>query len=177
MLAYFFVIFAVVFRFLPHSEAFNFTPVAAALLFFGSRQPLRRAWIPVSLLALSDVVLTCAVYKYPLTADHFVTWAWYFAAVAIGSLLSSNRNVLKIAGASLTASVSFFVISNFMVWAIWNMYPKTLAGLGTCYAMGVPFFRNAVVSDLLFTAVFFAIPVVAQALVDAAGRNAQQNAH
>ena len=34
------------------------------------------------------------------------------------------------------------VISNFAVWAAWNMYPKTLAGLATAYGAALPFFRN-----------------------------------
>lgn len=161
MLAYLFVIFAVAFRFLPHSEAFNFTPVAAALLFFGSRQPLRRAWIPVALLAASDVLLTVGIYKYPFTVDHLVTWAWYVAAVVIGSLLASNRSPLRVGAASLAASISFFVVSNLCVFLVWNMYPKTLAGLVTCYSMAVPFFRNTLAGDMIFTAVFFAIPVLA----------------
>ncbi len=173
MLAYLFVIFAVAFRFLPHSEAFNFTPVAAALLFFGSRQPLRRAWIPVALLAASDVLLTVGIYKYPFTVDHFVTWAWYVAAIAIGSLLASNRNPLRVGAASLAASISFFILSNFSVWAVWNMYPKTLSGLLNCYAMAVPFFRNTLAGDMIFSCVFFGVP----ALVAMASRShAEQSA-
>jgi hypothetical protein len=175
MLAYLFVVFAVAFRFLPHSEAFNFTPVAAALLFFGSRQPLRRAWIPVALLAASDVLLTVVIYKYPFTVDHLVTWAWYVAAVAIGSLLASNRSPLRVGAASLAASISFFVVSNLCVFLVWNMYPKTLAGLVTCYSLAVPFFRNTVGGDLIFTAAFFAIPaLVAMATREPAHEHAQQ---
>jgi hypothetical protein len=174
MLAYLFVIFAVVFRFLPHSQAFNFTPVAAALLFFGSRQPLRRAWIPVAMLAASDVLLTVGIYKYPFTVDHFVTWAWYAIAVVIGSLLASNRSPLRVGAASLAASITFFLVSNLCVWAVWNMYPKTVGGLVTCYSMAVPFFRNTLAGDLLFTGVFFAIPVV---IAMASRTEAHENAH
>jgi hypothetical protein len=39
------------------------------------------------------------------------------------------------------------------------MYPKTLAGLMTCYAMAIPFFRGTLAGDLVFTAVLFAVPV------------------
>jgi len=56
MLAYLFVILAVVVRFMPHPLAF--TPVGASLLFFGARGPRRQLWVPVALLAASDVVLT-----------------------------------------------------------------------------------------------------------------------
>jgi hypothetical protein len=43
--------------------------------------------------------------------------------------------------------VSFFVVSNFTVWAEWGMYPKSLAGLGACYFAALPFFRNSIVSE------------------------------
>ncbi len=48
MLAYLLVLFAVVFRLVTEASALNFAPVAAALLFFGSRMPRRQAWVPVA---------------------------------------------------------------------------------------------------------------------------------
>lgn len=134
-----------------------FTPVAAALLYFGARAPRKQFWVPLALLAGSDVILTKFHYGYPLTADHFVTWAWYVAALFIGGFLRSDSKALRVGIASLSASVSFFVISNFSVWAVWNMYPKTLGGLVECYVAAVPFFRNTLAGDLFFSAVLFGI--------------------
>ena len=159
MLAYLFVLFAVAVRFMPHPLAF--TPVAAALLYFGARGPKRQLWAPLALLAVSDVILTKILYSYPLTWDHFVTWAWYAAILLLGTQLRENTNWLRVGGAALASSVSFFVVSNFAVWACWGMYPKTLAGLMTCYAAGLPFFRRGVAGDMLFTAVMFGVPAVA----------------
>jgi len=45
------------------------------------------------------------------------------------------------------------------------MYPRALAGLMTCYAAGVPFFRRALEGDLIFTCAMFALPVVLHSLV------------
>jgi len=170
MLAYVFVVCAVAVRFLPHP--FHFTPVAAALLYFGARGSRRQLWIPFALLAASDVVLTRLVYAYPFSWDHFVTWLWYAAILWLGTSLRENslgesRGWLRIAGASLAASVSFFVLSNFAVWACWNMYPKSFSGLMTCYAAGIPFFRYGVAGDLLFTTFMFGVPAAA-ALLDRA---------
>ena len=161
MLAYLFVVFAILARmpFMPHP--WNFTPVAAALLYFGARGFKRQLWVPFVLLAASDVILTKFVYSYPFSWDHFVTWAWYAAILWLGSQLHENSNWLRIAGAALASSISFFVVSNFAVWACWNMYPKTLSGLMTCYAAGLPFFRRATAGDMLFTAVMFGLLVVA----------------
>ena len=68
-----------------------FTPVGAALLFFGARAPRRRLWIPLVLLAASDVVLTTLVYNYPFSWDHFVTWAWYAAMLWLGTSLDKMQ--------------------------------------------------------------------------------------
>jgi hypothetical protein len=163
MLAYLFVVLAVAARFMllaaPHSWL-NFTPVGAALLFFGARGPRKQAWIPVLMLAGSDLYLTLFHYEYPFTLDHLATWAWYAAVIGLGMLLSKKTSPARIAGAALATAMSFFALSNFGVWLVWNMYPPTLSGLAACYAAAVPFFRNELVSDLLFSAVMFSVPAV-----------------
>jgi len=164
MLAYLFIVFAVAFRFLPHPMAF--TPVAAALLFFGARGPRRRAWIPLLLLAGADVVLTKFVYSYTFTADHVVSWVYYAAMIGFGGFfLRDNAKPLRLVVASLTGSVTFFLASNLAVWAAYpGMYPKSLGGVWMSYVAGLPFFRNEIAGDLFFTAVFFAVPVALHAL-------------
>jgi hypothetical protein len=160
MLVYLFVILAILMRmpFMPHP--WGFTPVTAALLYFGARGSRRQLWVPFALLAASDVILTKFVYSYIFSWDHFVTWAWYAAILLLGSQLRENTNWLRVAGAALASSISFFVVSNFAVWACWDMYPKTLSGLMTCYAAGLPFFRRGLAGDMLFTAVMFGLPAV-----------------
>lgn len=162
MLAYLFVVVAVLWRVMLSIFPYplGFAPVAASLLFFGARMEGKRMWIPLALLVGSDLFLTLQYYDYKLTPDHFVTWAWYAAMLGLGTLLKGNSRPLRLLGASLTASISFFLVSNFAVWLVWNMYPKTLQGLVQCYVAALPFFRNGVAGDLLFTALFFAIPAL-----------------
>jgi hypothetical protein len=169
MLAYLFVIFAVLARmpFMPHP--WNFTPVAAALLYFGARGPRRQMWVPFLLLAASDLILNRFVYAYPFGLDQLVVWAWYAAILMLGtqlrdSPLRKNTGWLRIAGAALASSISFFLLSNFAVWAFGTMYPRTLSGLTTCYAAGIPFFRRGLSGDMLFTAVMFGLPAIATAI-------------
>ncbi len=160
MLPYLFILFAFLFRFIP-SHPLGFTPVAAALLFFGARGSRRQFWIPLLLMAVSDVILTKFVYAYPFMWDHYVTFAWYAAVLWLGTNLRENAKPVRVIVAALASSVSFFLLSNFAVWASWpDLYPKTVAGLITCYAVGVPYFRRAVAGDLFFTAVMFATPFV-----------------
>ena len=44
---------------------------------------------------------------------------------------------------------------------------KSLGGLITCYTLALPFFRNALEGDLLFTAAMFATPLLTRFLADA----------
>jgi hypothetical protein len=158
MLAYFFLVLAVLFRFIPHP--WGFTPIAASLLFFGARGSRRMLWLPLAVMMLADVILTKYWYAVPLTWDQFVTWGWYAAILGLGILLKNRQRPLPVIGASLTSSVSFFLVSNFAVWAAGTMYPKTSAGLMTCYAVGLPHFQRTIAGDLIFTTAMFAAPVV-----------------
>ena len=161
MLAYLFVIFAVLMRmpFMPHP--WGFTPVAAALLYFGARGSRRQLWVPFGLMIASDVLLNKFVYAYPLSWDQPVVWAWYAAILLLGTQLHENSGWLRVAGAALASSVSFFILSDLAVWAFGTMYPKTWSGLVSCYVAALPFFRRGLAGDMLFTAVMFGLPAIA----------------
>jgi len=168
MLALLFVLFAVAVRLDP-SHMMAFTPVGASLLYFGARGPRKLVWLPLTMFAASDVYLTIFYYHYAFSADHYVTWAWYAGILLMGALLRRNVGPLQVFGASLATAFSFFLVSNFAVWAVWAMYPKTVAGLMECYTMGLPFFRREVVSDVLFSAVFFGLPALAGVVANRRG--------
>ncbi len=157
VLPYFLVFVAAILR-LTVSHPYNFVPVFACLLFFGANRPKREFAIPLLVLVGVDIFLTTHRYGYLLTGDHAVTWMWYLAAVFLGAaMLRSSQSTGRVLGASLLASVSFFLASNFAVWAMWGMYAKTLSGLGTCYIAALPFFRNSLLSETTFSLLIFAL--------------------
>lgn len=163
MLAYIFVLLTVAMRFLilhlqPHP--WDFTPETASLLFFGANRPRRELWFPVVLFAIADVVLTKVVYSYALGWDQLITWAWYVAAIFLGTRLRNHSKPLWILSTALGTSVLFFLMSNFAVWAGYTMYPKSLSGLIACYAAGIPFFKYRPIGDLVFASLMFGLPVV-----------------
>jgi hypothetical protein len=171
MLPYLFILLAIAVRFLPFAGPFNvlphawhFTPIAASLLFFGARGSKRQMWIPFVLLAATDVILTKFIYAYAFSWDHLVTFAWYAAILWLGTGLREKSGPVRVIGAALASSVSFFLISNFAVWAAWDMYPKNFGGLMMSYAAGIPFFRGTVESDVFFSIAFFGTPVFLHAL-------------
>ena len=164
LLAYVFVVLAVALRLLPHP--FHFTPVAASLLFFGAKVDRKYMWIPVALVVASDCYLTVFQYHTAFSWTYLaVSMAWYAAIVLLGGMLAKHESVARIAGASLAASVSFFLVSNAVSpWVISGMYPQNLHGVTMALSAGVPFFRSTLVSDLFFTAVAFGSPYVISAI-------------
>ncbi len=171
MLAYFFVLLAIAVRFLPFSplnflpHAWHFTPLAASLLFFGARGKRRQMWIPLVLLAATDVVLTKYIYASTFSWDQLVTWAWYAAILWLGTGLREKATFWRVVGAALVSSGSFFLVSNFAVWAAWpQMYPRSFNGLMMSYTAALPFFRGTVESDLFFSLAFFGTPLFVHSL-------------
>lgn len=172
MLPYLFVLLAIGVRFLPFAgslnflpHAWHFTPLAASLLYFGARGSRRQMWVPFLLLAATDVVLTKYIYSFVFSWDHLVTWLWYAAILLLGTTLREKSGFWRVLGAALASSVSFFVISNFAVWAAWpEMYPRGFTGLMMSYTAGLPFFRGTLESDVFFSLAMFGTPVLVQML-------------
>ena len=170
MLAFLVLILAAFSRLLPHAMhgvGYNFTAVGAGLLFFGSRRPRWQAVIAAVVMALMDVYLTKVVYGFEFhVRSYLVTWAWYAAVCLIGSGLLRKVTPLRVVAGVLASATSFFILSNFMVWAGSTMYAHSLSGLGTCYAAAVPFYANDLVSMGFVSAVLFGLPVLAARLAE-----------
>jgi hypothetical protein len=161
ILAYLFVILAVLLRVGAGTGAFatlGFSLVGSSLLFFGSRMPRNRFWIPAALLIGSDIYLNTRVYQLPFSLDQYIMWAWYLVPCFFGFFLRDKIKPLTVLGAGLGTGVGFYVASNFAVWAFGNIaYAKNFSGLIECYVKAIPFFRNGVISDVVFSLVFFGI--------------------
>ena len=86
----------------------------------------------------------------------------------LGSALLRKATVLRVAAGILASATSFFLISNFVVWAVNQVdYPHTFAGLGACYALALPFYMNDLLSTTITSGALFGLPVLAAKLVEA----------
>ncbi|HEY3041890.1 MAG TPA: DUF6580 family putative transport protein [Pyrinomonadaceae bacterium] len=141
-------------RIIPHPP--NFTPITAIALFGGAY--FSKKWVafavPLTSLFISDLVLG---YRPP-----YVVYASFALIVCIGLLLRRRRTTTAIAAAALASSVLFFLVTNFGVWFFSGMYPKTSAGLIMCYMAAIPFFKNTVLGNALYTILLFGGFAVAQ---------------
>lgn len=135
-------------RLVPHPP--NMTSVTAVALFGGACLSDRRFafLVPLGALFLSDLVLG-------FHDQMALVYGCFALIVCIGLWLQQRRSALTIAGAALASSALFFIVTNFGVWALDTMYPRTIAGLIACYTAALPFFRNTLEGDLLYTLVLF----------------------
>ena len=148
------------------AHPYNLVPILSVLLFFGARRPTREFGIAVMTLIGVDVFVTTHHYSYRLAPDQALTWMWYLIAVNLGALaLGKTISMRRVVGSALLVSVSFFVVSNFSVWAEWHMYPKTLGGLAACYVAALPFFRNSVVAEVLCSSLLFGMARYSQTMM------------
>jgi hypothetical protein len=143
------IAFAVFGRVLPHPP--NFAPMAAVAIFAGALLPRRWAVIlPVAAMIASDLVISL----YPM---FMFTWGSFALIAFLSNILIKNISPFSVIGASLGASFLFYLLSNFGVWLQGKMYAMTLTGLFECYYNAIPFFRNTLLGDILFTSVLFSI--------------------
>lgn len=135
-------------RLIPHP--WNFTAIGAMALFGGTYFPSKKLSmvIPLAALFVSDLVLG-------FHATMLYVYAGFLAVVLLGWTLREGKTVTRVGTMSLVTSAIFFLISNFGVWMMEGLYPKTAQGLVACYVAGIPFFGNQILGDVFFTAVLF----------------------
>ena len=144
----------------------NFAPLAAIALCGAIYFPRKYKFaMPLAALLISDLALD--IYYGASLADPLILCRYVaFALVGLLGLAISRRASLKtIIPASLAGSAIFYVITNFFSWLTDPGYVKNFAGLVQSLTVGLPqysatptwmFFRNSLVSDLLFTVLFVA---------------------
>ncbi len=165
------ILSAIVFRiatgFFGHSDSIgwlNFAPLAAIALCAAAYFPTKYKFtVPMIALLISDVVLNVH-YGFSLASPFVLSHYIGFAIVGCLGLLLRNRASLKtLLPASIVGSLIFFIITNSVSWLYDPGYAKNAAGWVMALTTGLPaysatptwmFFRNSLVSDLLFTALF-----------------------
>ena len=135
-------------RLLPHP--WNFTPILAIALYAGVQFAKLRTGVLATFLALflSDAIM--GLYR---------GMGWVYAAwlipLLIGRVVRRKPGVTAVVLGALCSSVSFFLITNFAVWAGGRLYPRTAAGLAACYVAAIPFYQNQILGDAFYTLALF----------------------
>lgn len=142
------ILAAVASRLIPHPP--NFSPLAALALFGGASFASKRAalLVPLLALALSDLVLGF----YAITP---VVYGSFALITCLGFRMRRRKTFLRVAFAAIASALLFFILTNSGVWVLENLYPKTGAGLADCFVAAIPFFRNTLASNLVYSALLF----------------------
>ena len=142
----------------------NFAPLAAIALCGAIYFPGKYKFtVPFAALFISDAILN-SYYGFALFNPMVLGHYFAFGLVGLIGLAISRRPSLKtVVPASLAGSVLFYGVTNGFSWLSDPGYVKNFTGLIQALTVGLPqygatptwmFFRNSVVSDLLFTVLF-----------------------
>src|SRR5437879_8135719 len=142
----------------------NFAPLAAIALCSAAYFPKKYKFaVPLVTLFISDAVLNFR-YGAPLLDPQILCRYFALALVGwIGLLLQYRPSLKTLLPASVVGSTIFYAITNAFSWLSDPGYAKNLGGLIQALTVGLPqysatpswmFFRNSLISDLLFTLLF-----------------------
>lgn len=130
-------------RWIPHPP--NFTAIGSVAVLGGLAYSSRfwALFTPVLALLVSDLVL-----------GFHSTMVWVYGAVMIVSMLTPfilmKTSGLRLGGMAVLSSLTFFLMTNFGVWATGALYPMTADGLLMSYLAAIPFSLNQLLGDLFF---------------------------
>lgn len=147
LIVYILIIIGAIFRFLPHLP--NFTPIGALALFGGTKLKNKYVAIlaPVAIMAMTDFYL--GFHKLII-----FTWGSMALVALIGFWIRKKYGFSRILVGTLAGSILFFIITNFGVY-LGGWYGYSFSGLTQTYFMAIPFFRNSLMGDIFYSAVFF----------------------
>ena len=143
----FLIFVGVMSRIYPYAP--NFTPMLSIALLSGFYSKNKFfVLLPILIMLISDIMI----------GNHTVVpWVYssFILIFALGYLIkkSSYSNIFIF---SILSSVIFFVISNLGVWFTGG-YSYSFNGLIACYTAAIPFFKNTLISTVLYSSVIHSV--------------------
>ncbi len=157
------LVLSIVYRILPNRPP-GFAPQIAIALFGGALFTRNKQWaflLPLASMFLSDLLYEI-MYRNGLAAYpgfYHGQWVNYLliAGLALFGFMVRSQKLSTVIVGALAAPTSYFLASNFMVWAGgggWQR-PKNLTGLLQCYTDAFPFYINSLMATAVFAAILF----------------------
>jgi len=157
------IVVAALYRIIP-GRPFGFAPQWALAIFAGAivKDKKLAFLLPLTSMFLSDLLYQglFTAGLSPIQGFYQSQWVNYllFTSVTVFGFLIKKGTVTNIFLVSLAGPTYFFLVSNFLTWlgvGEFVEYPKNWAGLMECYTAGVPFYKNSLISTVIFSAVLF----------------------
>ena len=112
--------------------------------------------VPLAALFLTDLIIG-------FYSQMWVVYLSFMLIVVIGMSLQGTKKPGKVILASISASVSFFVITNFVMWYGSSLYPQNFTGIMESYTAAIPFFSYTLLGDLFYVGIMFGVFEIAKA--------------
>lgn len=149
----------------------NFSPVGAMALFGGAyfADKWKSYVFPLLCIFLSDVIMNLTIYDAYVNGIMYDGWIWTYlgfaAMVLMGQLLIKKVRVTNIVVASVLSAVAFWLLADFGTWlspvnidmTTGTQFTKDAQGLVKCYIQGLPLVKNTILSNLVYSAIFFGL--------------------
>lgn len=159
------IVVASLYRIMP-GRPYGFAPQIAMAIFAGAIIKDKKFAFLLPLLsmflsdALYEILFRNGVGNMPGFYDGQITNYILFTSLTLFGFFIKNFNVGRIAIAAIAAPTTYFLVSNFLVWASSSPLaglgrPKTFDGLMLCFSDGLPFYPWSVAATFIFSAILF----------------------
>ena len=137
-------------RIIPHPP--NFTPIITIAIMSGYL--FRNIYLSIATLLISMLLSDAFIGFYK---NMFFVYLSLIFIVYIFYKIGNKINFKNLFLFSIFGSFIFYLISNYGVWYFGGLYEKDFNGLIKCYFLAIPFFKNTLISTIIFSyAAFFA---------------------
>ena len=150
----------------PQINLSGFSTVFAVALFAGitTKNKTNAFLLPLVALFLSDVILQVlhALNLFPYSGFYSGQIVNYtlFILVTLMGIAFRNYKTAGIFAAAIIGPTIFFLLSNFIVWKTQGAamgYSNDINGLMQSYTFGLPFYRNSLISTIIFLPSFISV--------------------
>ncbi len=151
---YLVIIFAVALLIISRSLSFipNFTPTISLIIF-------------ISIMARNHYMLAFIIILSQVISDYFLGYYSSMLFVYLGYVLIAftskyiltQLNFIRVMGASCVSVLIFYLVSNYGVWQMMDLYQYNLNGLVQCYIAGIPFLKYSLISTLLYSTTIYGL--------------------
>jgi len=149
LLALFFMFVAFGARLIPlkiPNVEFISSLIAFLILAFGLKVSLPAIFV---LVLLSDFVISGKLQLWEV----IVLSGWL--AVIVTQWFLRGKRFLNIFLMEIIGTLAFFFVTNSLFFFVFNIYPKTISGYFMCLVAGIPFLRNQMIGNGIFSYIVY----------------------
>jgi len=131
----------------------NFTAINAIGIFGGKYLNKKSAIFSIIFIMLFTDILI-GFYNLKIMLAVYIS---LIVSTLLGQYLKKHFNFKNLVFAIFTSSTIFFALTNLAVFFFSGMYILNVSGLIRCFTLALPFYRNMLLGDIVYTTVVFGL--------------------